>query len=687
MDFLSENKKNEKDLKNSISEKIKNFKKDVFAKLDEIFIYIIFFFTPLFFLPVTGVPLNLNKQAFVFFSLVIILLIGLFSFINTGKIKFKKNLSVGLLFLFFITGILSWLMNNGSEFGILGVSGNETSSVINLFILFFAFFLIQSILTTKEKIKRVLVVFVVSSLLTACFWLLSFIGFGENVFGSDFNTIGSLNSFVLFLLAGFFISLAYFFSSKKLFSSILFLITLIFLYFIFIILGFTTSWYLMVFGLIVITVLYFSNKDNFDNKKIKIFFVLFVLVASLIFSFSNLTNKATDLRVSFPATKNIIMSQYESSLKGLFFGVGPAGFNYTFLEYKEGVIPDVDLNRLRFNSGYSALTDYFSDLGFIAGSLFILFLLSVIVSGLKFIFSEMKKNRYDPIFLGLFTAVLILFIEIVQGAQNFTILFFGIALASLLLAYQKNNEKTLSLPEEPQKIFFVLIFILVFVAGLVFISYQFSQKYIAEIYFKKAQDSLSSDNIDNSLLLLNKSLDFYNKDDRYFLFEGNVKFLQLQKELKNIDPSNEDAKKDIFDKLGYIENLYKNAIELNKKEPNNLVALGSLYEFKAEFDQSFLKQAQDVYKKALELDPQNTDILFASGRVYYKSANIKEAKKIFLKLRSLYPGDSKVRVYLGLSYFNLSDKDLALKELEIAKILDPKNKEIDKLINNINNKK
>ena len=686
-DFSDKKQAEKKEINSAFLAKIKNIKKDIFTRLDEFLLYAIFFLTPLFFLPLTAFPLNLNKQAFVFFSVMLILFLWLFSFINKGEIKFKKNLPLGLLFFFFIIGVASWLANDKTNFSLLGITGNEASSVINLFILFAVFFLVQSILGTKEKVKTAMIVFAVSSFLTASFWFLSFNSFGKSIFSAGFNTIGSLNSLVLFLLPGFLILLAYFFDSRKIFKNIIFLAILLFFYSVFVFLGFSFSWYLLVFALVLIIVFYFSSKENFDNKKIKMFLTLLFLVVSLLFSFSNLSKNASELRISFGATKNIITAQYENSLKELFFGGGPAGFDYTFLKYKENIIPDMNLNRLRFSSGFSAVTDYFSDLGFIAGSLFVLFLLSVILLALKFLFSEMKKNRYDPVFLGLFTVVVVLFSEVIFSSQNFSILFFAVAFAALLLAYQKNDEKTLSLPEEPQKIFFILIFILAFMVVLVFMSYQFFQRYAAEIYFKKAQDSFYSDESDEALKLLKKSFDFYDKDARYFLFEGNIEFRSLQKKLDKMDPTDDDAKKDILSKLNYIENLYKEAVKLNKKEANTFVSLASLYEFKAEFDPEFLKEAQKYYKEAQKLDPKNTDILFASGIVYYKSGNAEEAKKIFLKISSLYPKDAKVRVYLGLSYFSLGDKKLALKELQSAKILDPDNKDIDELIDKIKSNK
>ncbi len=677
----------QKNTKNSFLNKVKILKKNLFSKIEEILLYLIFFLAPIFFLPFFNLPLSLNKQVFIFFSIILVLFVWLFNFINTGKAKFKKNSSLVFLSFFFLGGVLSWFVNGRDSFSILGISGNEASSLLNLFIMLVTFFLVQSIFTTREKIRIALLFFTTSSFLVALVWLLSFGGFLKIISSSSFNTIGSVNALVLFLLPGFFVLLSYFLKSKKIFNIILSLVFLIFFYFIFIVAGFVLSWYFLVFGLIVVTVLYFSNKSNFDNQKVKLFLILLILVISLIFSFSNSINKATDLRLSFKASKNIIISQYENSLSDLFFGAGPAGFNYTFLKYKENTILNADLNRLRLNSSYSGLTDYFSDLGFIDAFIFILFLFSIIFYALKFIFSEMKKGKCDVFFVGLFTAVLVLIFEFLLSAQNFTILFFVIVLSALLTSYQDKNERILSLPEKAQKIFFVLIFILIFIVLLVYISYYFSQRYISEIYFNKAQVSLNSKDTDSTLKLINKAITFYNRDDRHFLFEGNVRFVKLQDELNKKDLSDEGVKKDVFNKITKIEDLYKKAINLNKKEPNNFVALASLYEFKANFDISFLQEAQNLYKQALKLDSKNTDILFASGRVYYKNANIKEAEKIFLELRSLYPRDSNIRVYLGLSYFGLDKKDLALKELEIAKILDPENKDIDKLINNINNNK
>ena len=677
--------------RSKILEKLRSAKKEIFSRLDEVLLYIILFFTPLFFLPLTSSPLHLNKQVFVFFSLALVLLVWFFNFINTGKLNFRKSLSLKFLFFFLLVSLVSWLVNGRTDLGILGSYGGEATSILNLSIVFLIFFTIQSIFTTKEKALKGLLVFLFGSFFTALVWLFSTFLISEGSNWHNLNTVGSLDSFVLFLLSGFFVGVGYFFENKNILKAIfIFLLLAVFSY-AFVLLGFTTSWYILSVGFILFTVLYFSSKENFEKKKFKLFLVLFALIASLVFSFSNFTRAPYDLRISFETSKNLIIGQYEDSLKELFFGSGPVSFEYSFLKYREGIIPDAGLSRTRFSSGYSALTDYFSDLGFVAGSLFILFMVSVVVSALKYLFSKMKKNEYDPVFLGAFIASLTLFVNVVQSQNNFTNLFFAFVLASILLAYAKSGDsqsiRTMDLAKEPQKLFFALLVVLGLIVGLVFLSYQFSQKYVAEIYFKKAQDSVQDKDLKSAAEFLNKATGFYNKDYRYVLFAGDMELSDLQNSLKDADLSDESVKKDTVSHLQYIEGVYKDAVALNEKEPMSLYGLGSLYEFWSVLDGSYLKLAEDYYKKALELDPNNIDILFASGRTYYENANMEEAKKIFLRLKDAFPNDPNVRIYLGLSYAGSGDVDTGLKELEAAKVLDPKNEDVDKLIKSIKENK
>jgi len=654
---------------------IKNFFQNLFKNLDEVFLYLLVFSIPLFFIPGVPAALSMHKQ---FFTLSLALLSFLFwvvNFIRFSKASFRVSFPLLISFLILISGLLSWAVNGYTNFGIFGLSGDNATSLFNLTLFFIVFLLTQVIFDDRKKILNAVMLFLSSSFLSGILWL-----------ASGVNTVGSNDSFVVFLTAAFVLAIGFFASMSSRIERLLLTLFFLILFWIFSLSGFTFSWVLLSVGIISFILIYFSSRGIFEKNKLVLTMLIVFLASSLLYSISGLKKDAQDLRLTYTTTKNIILNEYKST-EIAFFGTGPSSFRYSFLENRENITPNLGINRLQFGAGYSTLTDYFAELGFFGGALLIVFIAIVILFGARFMYFQVKSKKYDPIGISFFCALLILFSGLTFSSSNFVILFSTFLLSSVYLNYTKDlfKEKPmiLQVSDNPKKAllgFSSAILVTIFIISM---SYGFYKAYAAEIIFQNGQSQLANKNVAGFIGLANEAISTNSKNDSYQRNLANIKISILNQKMQGLDLNDQNSKNSILNDASQIENIIKSAIVLNNKEYSNWSVLGSLYETIAPLNNNYMKLAQEAYQKALSLNPKDADVLFLVGKTHYALGESVEAEKIFLELSKILPSNTDIRFYLGLSYLEAGSTDQALGEFIYIKALDPQNKIIDQVISQV----
>lgn len=666
-------------------DRFKLVKSAVADRVDELLVYIIIFFTPLFFLPFTNYPLSLGKQTFVFFALVISFLVLIFGIVNAGRFKIGMTVPMAAALLLVASSFISWLMNGMGSENFFGIFGGELSTPINLLIFFFTFLLAQAVLTGDgKKTKKYLFLFALSSVFSALIWICIQNGIIDSLMSGSAltNTVGMASSFVLFLITGFFISLGLYFESDGIIKKSLFAAFLALFFFVFVLLGFKLVWYLVSLGLAFFIAAYFANKQNYENKKAYIFVSIVILAASLVFAFSS-ASISSETRVTCNSSVEITKDIYSAGSLQMLFGSGPGSFQYSFLKYRDTIIPDINLNRLQFTSGYSAVTDYFSELGLVGGVAILLFFASIVFYGIRLLLLQIKSNIYSPLTISLLAATISSFAANIFGVANFTNLFVGFALSAIIVSIYKNTankeSKVINFSQNSSQTFFMLIVLIGLLASVAFLAFKFGSKYIAEIYFHKAQKEVMANNSQGAFLFLEKAIKLDNKNDSYFKSAADLNLPEVKKKLEGLNKEDKKATDELSSEIQNVERLYNQAIILNPNNSSNWISLGALYEMI-----SNAESAQKAYEKALSLDPKNADILFLIGKAHYDAGKYAEAEKRMAELAAIFPQDVNIRLYLALTFMQEGKKDEALREFEIVKILDPKNVSvIDQTISNI----
>lgn len=675
--------------KNNFLDRFKLVKNSIVNKIDDLLLYAVIFLTPLFFLPFTNYPISLNKQVFVFFALAVSFLIFLFGVVNAGKLKIKINLSVVSIILLAAVSLISWFANGDGRAAFFGVFGGESSTPINILIFLTVFLLIQTLLSHDEKKRKIsLILLSLSSVFSVLVWLAVQNGvIGSLVSGFSLtNTIGLTSSLVLFSSLGFFILIGFYFEGVGVIKKSVLAALIALFAFIFIILGFKLVWYIVVCGLAFFIAAYFASKQNYETKKAHLFIIIILLIVSLIFTFSS-PSLSDETRVTYRASADIANSRYQEGAARMLLGSGPGSFRYSFLQYRDAIIPDISINRMQFSFGYSAITDYFSELGVMGGVSMLLFFASVVFYGIRVLLWQIKRNIYNPIIITLFIATISSFVVNIFGVSNFTNLFYSFVLSAFVVgAYQDisgKEPKVINFSKNSSQTFLMLIFLIGLMVVVALLAFKFGSKYISEIYFQKAQKEILTNNAQGAFAPLEKAIRFNNKDGAYFKTAADINFSLMKEKLGGLNIEDKKAVEDISLQIKNIESLYNQAIILSPRDSSYWSSLGMLYEVASSLDSSLMGSAQQSYEKAAAQDPKSADILFLLGRVYYTNGKYEDAKKILSELVSVFPRDPNPRLYLGLTLMQEGKKDDALRELEIVKLLDPKNAPVDQLIKNI----
>jgi tetratricopeptide (TPR) repeat protein len=165
------------------------------------------------------------------------------------------------------------------------------------------------------------------------------------------------------------------------------------------------------------------------------------------------------------------------------------------------------------------------------------------------------------------------------------------------------------------------------------------------------------------------------------------------KEAVNLDPAFVDA----MDHLGMVyrrqnrlddaEEMYLKSIEINDKNLVPYQNLAVVYRLK-----NRLNDALELYKKMITIDENNPEPYYGIGELFYIVEDYERSMPFFDKAIELYISQNSMVVfdafyYKGMIYYRMNKYDEALKYLEEAQKGNPNNATIERVIDEIKNKK
>lgn len=650
----------------AVSIKIKNA--NIWEKIGRYAYIATVFLIPVFVLPVSFFPFEINKAYLTFTATAAIAILWLISFIYNGKIKIPKSAVLGMLVVLTLSYLLSAVFSENRSLSFIGdnFALDSMSSIAMLSLL-----AVLSAFLFQDKKSPLLLVYsvLISSGLLFIFQIFRIFNIEILSFeifpAKTSNLLGSWNELAIFFgLSAFLsvISLKILNKNKIFFGSILF-VSLISL----IIINFKMVWVALSVFLLVFLIYIFSNSK--DTKSFAAL-PLAVFVLSVLFIFLNPiignileTSELNyiEVRPSFLGTFEII----KGSLKeNPILGSGPGTFVYNWLKFKSQAVNLTEFWNIRFNYGVGIIPSFFATGGIIVISAWILFFIFLIFQFFKIInIKNEEKDEYGFSIIFFFSAAYLWFFNFVY-TSIFVVFALAFVFTGLFIAQMTKTQKIkswdISIESDPKIKFLSSFTVLLIIIASLGAFYTFSKKYFAFYYFAKGINIFNSKgDLDAAERFILKSVDLDRQDKEYRAL-SEIGILKMQNIINDTSSSPDDLRAKFQSVLSSTIQRAQNAVNINNIEPMNYMNLAKVYEAVIPLK---IEGASDLaisnLSEAFKRDPLNPDILVLKAKIEVSMNNLKDAKIDLEKSIELKPD-------YAVSNFMLAQIEAANGNLENA---------------------
>ncbi|MBU2081990.1 tetratricopeptide repeat protein [Patescibacteria group bacterium] len=609
--------------------------------------------TPIFFLPVTNLPVAANKEILVFALILISFFALLGKILVEGRVRYPGHLLTGALAALVVVWGVSAFLSFNQYISLIGYwSAPDSFFAILLFSI-----LAYSIAATfnRRDIIVSLLIFSASLSLLGIFELLQLakifilpFDFAKN---AGFNPIGSINEVGVLMAFGLVLVSGLLSSSdlSKLLKRCLSLAAVIFILNL-VVINFWAIWVGLILAMIFLISFLSAglthpnpplsgrelesspdkgrlggvSEINGDDEIIeyhglqlayfqKAWLPSVILLISLLLlfippPFARFIQTPVEVSPSFNATWNIGFENLKAG--NYLLGSGSNTFGYIFNLYKSAGINQTIFWSTVFNGGASAFASWIGTVG-ILGILALLFLI------VAFIWNGIAGASVRNSSRGImsvasqttFIGVCFLFVMWFLYATNFTLMafaFWGIGLFAAASFFFTKEENKVSGSEikiftsPPKTFLFSLLFVGLMALSIMGLYFE-ANRYAAEISYSKG-DYVSAVN-------------FWQYDERYFQGLSQSIFIQLNDLLANKDLPQETLRTEFQNITTNAISAARQAQTLNPRNSFNDVLLGNIYENLIPFIADAANFALSSYSGAIALDPQNPSNYLALARV------------------------------------------------------------------------
>lgn len=690
-------------------------------------VHLSIFLIPLFFLPVTVSPVELNKLA------LLIVLVGLAGvswigrMVTENELQLKRSfLSVPLL-VFTAAYVLSSVFSMNRENSVWGYFGGESSSLTALIFFVLLFYVISNNFSSGRTARLLIINLLISS--SIAFIVADFYMFGieflkfSGAEGKGFNTIG--NVFSLATYAGSLLVFSAALVTERVKGRVL--RTVAFTTAILSLITVTLVNYKLVWLILVIVMALLMTVGILRNTKHRSGVFIFPTIIFIFCLFGFFMKKPivpvdglpSNVSLSYKATIEVAWSGVKERF---LFGSGPNNFSYLYSKNKGNM---GNLASLNFDQGISFASTLLGTGGM---AVFLSYLFLVFVMGryagvkvYKTFFGEVsqtpdeeegeleEKKIITPASLLWLFVTLMLFLTTSSLALMFV---WWLAFAILDALSDKNKVGGLDVrskvsvlaekigmrgkkikEEDLSKVSLIISLMFVgIITGFIAVVYVLSQKYIAAAYFQEAlKESGSSENpnLESVGDKIAKAIYYNGSRDQYYSSLSDVFLLLANKRIadKGKDIGDEDRSY-IWTAVDQGTRAAGGAIAVDRNNYNNYVKLGSIYEGIIGLVDGVDQSALENFEKARDLSPYDPYIYNQIARIYLtrydieivKAAkenngtlneipdsakeNLKRAEENLNKSLEIYSGDQAARLMLASVYELKGDLKGAIKITE-----------------------
>lgn len=655
-------------------------KKTVIKMLDKLIsfsIFAIFFGVPLFFTGLTLQGIVFEKQLFFYFWL----LLGLVSWTAKGVILGEMNIRKTPLDIpvigFWLVYLLATVFSVDRWHSFWGMFGDPSRGLMNITALLVAYYLIISNFS-KKRLALVLTATVSSGFVVSLWTFLAIRGInflpGSLVQYSPMSLIGSVSGLGVFFSAMIpiitisILGVAGNDDLNKIFKKILLGILMLMLVLDLVLISALYSfipWLGLFSGIALFLVFILAKIIRPKISWTWLPMVLFVAIMAL-----RMTGEVSIVKVNLPVEVSpnykISWDIAVESLKNKFvFGSGPATYGYDFSMNRPQVFNLNAFYNLRFFQGTGIIFEALPTIGGIGTFFMVIIILSFLSIEMYMLSREKEKNKLYS--LGLFTAAVVLIIDIMsiraEGTMLIMTALLGMAALAVTMQESGNQEKylSLSLKASPKYALALAFVFMVVSAGVAFLFVFLGKIYAADIYAGLANREVSV-NQEDSIMKMGKAIKFYEKEPKYFGQMGQYYMVLANKEAMKNDKERDLQK--IQQYLNFSIAATRQSSDLAKNDINSVEILAQIYENAGLYVADSLNMAADAYKRGLELDPHNPDYYLKLGQIKISLASTKkdeqERKQLISDANDLFQKAVDEKANYDPGYYQLSLTESAL---------------------------
>lgn len=659
----------------------------------------IFFGVPLFFTNLSLQGISFEKQVFFYFWLLLALVAWVSKGVIMGEMNIRRTpLDIPVLIFWAVYG-LAIIFSVDKWHSFWGFFGDPSRGFMSVTALVIAYYLIVSHFNRKRFI-------LMGSFLLAADFLLALwsllLMMGINFIPEKFsqfallNLVGSLTGLGIFLGAMLPLIVTFIFgldlkdkngklNAANVSALAFLLVTLLINIFILLVLYSFVSWLGVLIGVSFFLVYILAQIVRpIGNRSWISMFVFAAILAILMIGSNNLARVQLPVEVS--QSYQLSWSVAKDSLKNNFLiGSGPATYGYDFSLYKPQSFNQNPYYNIRFFQGAGIFFESLSTIGVIGSIAIILVVLTFLGVGVYLLSIDKKRNKLYS--LGIFSAALVILVDVFAGKAEGSIVIIGTLVCALAIAMllheseSQENYLTLSLKASPKYALALAFVFMVVSAGVVFLFIFVGKIYAADL---RAGSAMREKKItqDGSVKKLLGAIAWNNKESRYYTFLGqHLMALANEETLKGEKDRNLNL---IQDYLNSSISAVSQSKALAPKDVVAVEALAQIYENSGLYVADSFALAEDNYKKALELEPHNPTYLVKLGQIKLAQASSKkteeEAKSTVREAKEYFKKAIAEKNNFAIGYFQLAlaqealgELDDAVKSIEQAAILEQSN--------------
>lgn len=674
----------------------------------------VFFLTPIFFLPLTPYPVDLNKQ-FVFMTLTLIATIAwLVKCVKRGKIEYAKNYAGVPLIALVIFVIISAFFSGARSISLMGSTGGEVDTALAVIGFALFYFLISVSFRDKSDIKGAFVALIASGSLAVVYVIAQTLGLAVS-----FNPVGTMNAFGLY--AGFVGVLAFGISQyapvmrrTRIVTGIIAAVSLILVFLI----GYWASFIALILAVSLLVFFSVRIEDKKDARR-KNFAALAVITASvcmLVLATGVVSvpvpriAAAPEVAPSMGASLRIAAATARGGAKNFIFGSGPSTYQYEYVAHHDASLNQTLFWNVQFTQGFNGILTALVSWGIFGTILFLLFVGVIVHMAIRLA----RNRRMDHVTATAVALAAYASITLFLYPQNFVLQFLFFASAGIIAAISSEGKNGYGIVT--MRLGVVAMFAIALALGLLYVN---GRRYVAGVQFGRGIAlAAETKDISKALPFLVSGSRLDPRSDAYlgvlasaYLVQANTLAAEA-----GTNPA-ADLRKQVADAISTAVAAAERATQVNPVSAANWIALAQVYEAVAPFNAGVASSVLPVYSKAASLDPVNPAIplyignahraaeeyaaaeeaygkalalkpdylqaQFALGALHYQLGHFGKARDIFEKAVGISPDYANALYFLGLSYEKLGNRAGALAALERVAQLNPESAELKASIVNI----